>query len=78
MTDSALTELLLQTGPLGTLVVVLGGLVRSWIAGVGSKLDLLTNQLQTVASERVKLELRVDALERRVERIEYPPTKGGA
>lgn len=75
MTDSALTELLLQTGPLGTLVVVLGGLMRSWISNVGTKLDSLTKSVESMAGERIKLDLRVADLERRVEKIERP---GGA
>lgn len=64
MNDQAVTDLLLQTGPIGTLVVVLGGLVRAWIREIGVKLDQLTKDRDDTRVEVRDLTRRVDRLER--------------
>lgn len=74
--DRALTDLVLQTGPLGTLVVVLGGLVRSWIAGLRTDMTDIKSKLEKHSERDGALELEVRDLARRVNALELK--KAGA
>lgn len=71
--QQVLTDLLLQTGPLGTMVIVLGKLIHGWFRKTDEKLELLTKRDDVQAERAAGLELeqrdtkrRLDALERKV------------
>lgn len=52
--DALLRDLLLQTGPVGTLIGLLGVLVRNWLAGLKRSIDQVT-RLTRLASMRAEL-----------------------
>lgn len=54
-------DLLVSTGPVGTLLVILGGLVRNWVGGVGRKLDTLTRTLRATSLRHDLLRAEVAA-----------------
>lgn len=74
--DNAMRDLILQTGPIGVLIFVLGGLVRSWLTRILDQLASLATQVADVIRMRHETHLEVRDLVRRVERLEQ--SKGAA
>lgn len=69
--DENLRDLLLQTGPLGTLVIVLGGLIRTWLARIEAELKslatrdgVLDGQVRDIGVDIKDHERRIATLER--------------
>lgn len=70
LTDQAFTDLVLQTGPLGTLVVILGGLVRAWLKEIKSDMAAMKGQLEQHAKKDGELDLEVRDQRRRLDTLE--------
>lgn len=70
MGSDALNDLVLQTGPIGGLIVLLGGLVRGWLREIKDELKALAVSRDATKLELTMLTMRVTQVEGRVDRVE--------
>lgn len=68
--QQALTDLALQTGPLGAMIVILGSLIRRWFQKTEERLDALVKRDDAVDERARALDLEQRDQGRRIEALE--------